>query len=31
MRQRQPSESGEKKIQAVRAAVRHSFPVADIE
>ncbi len=31
MRQRQPSESGEKKIQAVRAAVRHSFPVAEID
>ena len=31
MRQRQPSESGEKKIQAIRAAVRHAFPTADIQ
>lgn len=30
MRQRQPSESSEKKIQAIRAAVRHSFPAEDI-
>lgn len=30
MRQRQPSESGERKIQAVRAAVRHSLPTEDI-
>ena len=30
MRQRQPAASGEKKIQAVRAAARHSFPVEDI-
>jgi hypothetical protein len=29
--QRQPSESGEKKIQAIRAAVRHAFPTADIQ
>ena len=31
MRQRQPSESGEKKIQAICAAVRHAFPTADIQ
>jgi len=29
-RQHQPVESTEAKIQAVRAAVRHSFPTADI-
>ncbi len=31
MRQRQPNESSEKKIQAIRAAARHSFPTAEID
>ena len=30
-RQRQPGEKAETKIQSVRAAVRHTFPTADIE
>ena len=31
MRQRQPSDTSENKIQAIRAAARHSFPAAEIE
>ena len=30
-RQQQPSGDAERKVQAVRAAARHSFPSADIE
>ena len=29
-RQRQPETSADKKIQSIRAAVRHTFPTADI-
>ena len=30
-RQQQPSGDAERKVQAVRAAARHSFPSADVE
>lgn len=31
VRSQQPAVAGERKIQAIRAAVRHSLPTADIE
>jgi hypothetical protein len=30
-RRRQPSRDGERKLQAVREAARHSFPTADLD